>query len=274
MVAVNGVALIGAGGFLGKAVQRRIADIAKLPLFVALEKEKFDLSNPITWTNKLDGCDCVIIAAARIDGPTFDIFQTNTLYLREFVSFLHQTNIRKVINISTGAVYGPSQHPTNEATPCNPIGAYPTSKFLGERILAENFKGITNNLRLYYPYGAHQKPPRFLPNLTAKILRGELVHFDPLGHPLLTMTHVDDIAEVIFRDFVFKDDKDRSHVNLASGSVHSVKEISQEIANLLNVELHAEEISDAVNVISESYKNFNWQPFRLSHELLRTFSLY
>ena len=256
------IAVIGASGFVGRAVVRAIKEFDRDIDLVSLSTSSFDLRNPETWNASLEGVDTVINCGVKIDGDTYEIYKTNTLYIRELSHHLNSLNIRKLVNLSTGAVYGPTSSPTRPDTPCFPKGDYPVSKYIGELVLTETFKGLLNHVRLYYPYGPNQKLPRLVPRLIEAIQNGDPVHCDRRGGPFLSMTHVDDIAAVLVHDFIFKDHPDKI-VNLASNNHVSVSELIQEIGQLLSVEPEIALSDDAVDVLSAPYEKFQWRPFQI-----------
>ncbi len=256
------IAVLGAGGFVGQALLRRLAESSESEEIVTLGRDDFNLAQPDTWGGKLEGVDCVINAAVKIDGKTLDIFCTNTAHVCELAQHLNKVGVKKLINLSTGAVYGPVETPTTPDTPCAPAGDYAVSKYVGEHLFHEYFSGCVNTLRLYYPYGHDQKEPRLIPRLTRIIGEGGTISCDLRGGPFLSLSHVDDVAAVIVRDFVMQDRPSSIH-NVASGHAVSIAEIAKALGDRLGTTPNLRKEGRARDVLSAPYPGYEWRPFRI-----------
>ena len=255
------IAVLGASGFVGAAITRRIHEkTGTWPM--AFNSKTFDLRLPDSWGGILRNFDCVVNAAAQIDGDTYDIFMTNAVHAGKLAEHLNQNKIKKLINISTGAVYGAYPIPTHPGLECHPVGDYAVSKYVGERLLMENFSGHFNTLRLYYPYGEGQQEPRLIPRLVQNIREGKPITCDERGGPFLSMSHVDDIAAVVVRDFIFE--KCSTVIrNIASFNRIGVRCLAEKIAYSIRSDVNLKIIPTATDVISEPYDAFCWREFEI-----------
>ena len=257
------VGILGAAGFVGRALHAACVAAPTVREVRALARSDFDLAKPDNWGDKLAGLDCVVNAAARIDGDTFEIFAANALFAHDFAQCLNRLGIKKLVNLSTGAVYGECREPTTPEQPCRPVGDYPVSKYLGERVLSQTYGGYLNHLRIYYPYGAGQTLPRLVPRLIENVCLGRRVTCDVRGGPLLSMSHVEDIASVILEHFVLKKAVGAIH-NIASPHQVSIRDILAEVQRLTGITPNLSQVDEVVtDVLSEPYEPWEWRPFSL-----------
>ena len=252
------IAVIGASGFVGSATVRAARHREEVAEIRELARPDFDLVKPETWRSPFKNVDCVINAAARIDGEDYDVFRVNTLHLRFLIDELQRSRVMKYIELSTGAVYGPANVPADAKSKCSPQGAYAQSKYVAERILQEHFSRHLNILRLYFPYGPNQKPPPLFPRLAAAIRSGEEIVCNRDGGPRFSVSHVDDVAELIIRQFVELTDTTRIH-NIASGSTPSLEEISTKISEHLHCQANIIRTGNRDDVLSVPYRRFDWR---------------
>lgn len=258
------VAVIGAEGFIGSNLCRHIREsFSDEIVLTALGREDFDLTAPETWTTLPDGTDCLIHAAALLQGDVYDIFSINALPARELAVFCNKRKIRQFIYISTGAVYGTTPEPASALTPVNPSGHYAVSKFLAERILQDTFTGTLQVLRLYFPYGHGQQAPRLFPRLAWSIASGETISCNPGGGPRLSVVHIDDLCGTVIKDFVLG--RHGSGIwNIASDTVVSIGDVCRRVADALNFDLRLIEDGAQPDVLSAPYNredSVKWRPF-------------
>lgn len=256
--------VLGAGGFVGSAIHRASLASSRIDEMRAYTRHDFNLADVDSWGEQLVGLDCVVNAAVQIDGPTYEVYAANALFTHELALHLNRHGIAKFINLSTGAIYGKIGDPTTPSFPCRPEGDYAISKYLGERLLTEFYDGHLNHLRIYYPYGPGQTPPRFVPRLIDSIAAGQEVTCDARGGPYLSMSHVEDVAALILDHFVLET-VDASVCNIASPHRVPVLDIANEIGRLLNVTPKvSRQDGSAVDVVSVPYDRWRWRPFALA----------
>lgn len=257
------IAITGSHGFVGSHLVSHIraAHAGDIQL-TALTRQGFDLTSPDTWETLPHDIDCFIHAASLIDGPLYDVYAANALYIPALVSFLNRRGVGKFIYLSTGAVYGALSEPATPDMPENPSTAYPVSKYLAERNITDNFNGVVNILRLYFPYGTNLELPRLLPKLIQRIRQGETIYCNRDGGPWLSLVHVDDISEIIINDFALTP-RPSGKWNIASDETVALRDIAERIAAALRVPLKISETGNAENVTSIPYVRQDGRPWRL-----------
>jgi len=256
------IAVIGANGFIGKAVYESLLRMHELIEVIPLTRSNFDLTTPENCI-VFPEVDCVVHAASKNDGSTYEIFNTNALTAGNVASRLNSAGVKKLIYLSSGAVYGPVEEPTYPGLECNPQGDYAVSKYLGEIKTAEVFTGNLSILRLYFPYGMGQNRQRLIPRLIARLKAGESIVCNHDGGPDLSLTHIDVITELI-SDLCLKelDSKGRSVNirNVAGPEIIKLYTLVQALADVLGVEPNITSTGNAPNAVSIAFPDF---PIRL-----------
>lgn len=258
------VAVLGANGFIGSTLCRYIRracanEIALTPL----TRRDFDLCVPDTWNNLADGVDCLVHAAALVNGEPSEIFTVNAGHAEALARFCNARRIGHIVYLSTGAVYGPADGPVPADAPTNPGNDYAVSKLQAEQNLARTFDGTLQVLRLYFPYGAGQKPPRLFPRLVERISNGEPITCNPGGGPQLSVVHVEDLCTALVNDFILGP-RGAGTWNIASDQIVSIDEVGRRIAERLGRELQLRETGDGPDVLSTPYDRADggrWRAF-------------
>ena len=253
------VAILGARGFGGAALARRLTEAGAE--VVGLGRPDFDLTRRATWA-ALPAVDCVVHAAGGRADTTWDTFAVNLLPCEALAERCNALGIGRMVYLSTGRVYGYGPQAARPGMTCAPVGDYPVSKYLAERVLAERFAGELSVARLYYPYGPGQEPPRVFPRLAQAVARGDTVTCAADGGPKLSVAHVDDVAEVLARDFVLAP-RPPALANLASAAVVTIAGVAEQLGRHLGRAPAIIRTGPAPDEFSEPYAGFAWRPFRI-----------
>lgn len=143
--------ITGGTGFLGSHIARRLLDDGIHPVLfdiAPLPPDDADIADRVTFIQgdvqdrdairrALDGVDVVIHAAAAlpIQASKRKIYATNVRGTRYVLHEAWKAGIRRVVFISSTAVYGvPKVHPIDETSPLHPLGHYGSSKVVGEQL--------------------------------------------------------------------------------------------------------------------------------------------
>lgn len=142
--------ITGGAGFFGLHLINRLLeegqevvvyDVAPLDLEVQQKGVLYihgDVRNKQLLTESMKGCDVVhhnaaVLPIARSGKEYWDI---NVKGTRNVLEAALATNVKKVLSVSTSAVYGiPKSVPINEHTPLTPLGDYAQAKFDAEEIV-------------------------------------------------------------------------------------------------------------------------------------------
>lgn len=220
------IAVIGANGYVGRNLLRYLRGQGLKP--IAVFKPMFDLLVPKTWNVLDQDIECIVHAAGLSQGYDAELTTLNAKSASDLGLFCSTVGIRKIVYLSTGRVYGPTDGPTHVNMTCCPTSTYGTSKLAGERGISANFRGETAVVRLYYPYGRDQDPKRFIPRIRAAIRARQPVVGGVDGGPRLSVSHIDDVCERLVRDFIFGNPPPLT--NLASDKIISIRAVAEMIA--------------------------------------------
>ncbi|WP_339783430.1 NAD(P)-dependent oxidoreductase [uncultured Marinobacter sp.] len=190
-----------------------------------------------------DGLEGVIHGVSVIAGPYFQqhpykhisINANGTLNVLEICRIL---GIEKVVNMSSGAVYGDAPGPQSEATPYNATDLYGASKIAGElygQQYSDTFGMDVRNARLFFVYGPGKRPSHM--HKVYQAMFGPLEGLDNIQAPngseqALDWTHVHDTATGIVKLFEKESVKHRNF-NISSGVLIDHLKIVEHVADIL-----------------------------------------
>ena len=260
---MRSVFIVGAAGFVGRALARTAARYDAIRTF-SLAHSELDLERPETWFHIEGGADCLVHAAGRLDGNREQLFAANADHAADLAECLNAKSVRRLIYLSTGAVYGAVSGITTPATECRPESDYPQSKRAAERAFRDVYKGELRILRLYYPYGPGQAKPRLMPRLLDAVLREEVILCNRDGGPWLNLSHVDDLAGIILNDFILPKENGPAVVNLASDRIMSIAEIAGAMARHVGKPVRLAETGTQPSAPSVPYAPGRWRAFAVA----------
>lgn len=189
-----------------------------------------------------DDLEGVIHGVSVIAGPHFQqrpfkhisINATGTLNVFEICRIL---GIDKVVNMSSGAVYGDAAGPQNEATPYKATDLYGATKISGELYglqYSDTYGMDVRNARLFFVYGPGKRPSHM--HKVYQALFGPLEGLDDIQAPngseqALDWTHVHDTAAGIVKLFE-KDSVVHRNFNISSGVPVDHLKIVEHVADI------------------------------------------
>ena len=191
---------------------------------------------PKLWT-LLQEVDCVYHLAARVSVPESIIYprEYNAANVGGTVSLMEamrDVGVRRVVFISSGAVYGDQQdQPVRETAIPYPRSPYAVSKLAAEfyvRTIGDLWGIETVSLRVFNAYGPgqHLPPshPPVIPNFLRQAIRGGTIVVHGDGSQTRDYVYVDDVVSAMIAAATAPG-LDNQVINVGSGSETSVREL-------------------------------------------------
>ncbi len=249
------IAVIGAGGFIGKNLSARLGQIQdiRLKLFTRKEIEKFSqpvyapnqedknkIQNDFKQTELLYYLASSTIPATSWKDPFLEIEQNLVPFLR-IMEGASESNIKKVVFVSSaGTVYGTSSEKLNEDAYKKPYSPYGITKLTMEYFLEYYFKrnGIVYDIfRVSNVYGPGQDTKKGLGIINTfleKIISGEELQVFGNGESLRNYIYIDDVSDILLRSLNNNEDK-CSVFNLSSNDTLSINDLIQIIKTTVDM---------------------------------------
>ncbi|MBM3553331.1 MAG: NAD-dependent epimerase/dehydratase [Alphaproteobacteria bacterium] len=219
------VVVLGAGGFVGAAVCRRLADAGVKTLPVT--RADCDLLMPDA-TQRIasllcDG-DAIVAASAIAPCKNIDMLIDNMRLTRTLVAAIGRVNASHVVNISSDAVYGDDQVPLTESTPAAPASFHGVMHLAREIAFQSDIKAPLAILRPTLIYGADDRHNGYGPNRFQRLAaKGEDIMLFGAGEERRDHVWIEDVAEIISRVLLRRS---TGVLNVASGAVHSFRAVA------------------------------------------------
>lgn len=203
MTASGRVVILGASGFLGRALHTRLShdgvDV------VAHSSRTLDLTNPESFS-KLDGVlgpDTTLVFAAALTpdrGQTPATFFANTTMVTNLAAYLEGRRLLQLVYVGSDSVYGLGADVVTEDTSVEPTGYYAVSKYVGERVMECAARASSVPLlvlRMTSVYGPGDPHASYGPNAFARSLaRDRSVRIFGGGEEERDHIYVDDVANI------------------------------------------------------------------------------
>ncbi|MGE3271649.1 MAG: NAD-dependent epimerase/dehydratase family protein [Chloroflexota bacterium] len=197
------VVLLGATGFLGQAIGARLK--SEGATVHGFSSKTLNLTDRAAFSvlDSLAGPDTTLIFASAVTpdkGRTVDALDANLQMAMNVGRYLEGHPFKKVVYVSSDAVYPMGDEVVTETSPVEPADFYALAKYAGERVLA-NVCGaakiplvITRPTGVYGPGDTHNSygPNRFISQI---INDGKLTMFG-VGDDIRDHIYVDDVAAI------------------------------------------------------------------------------
>lgn len=226
------VVLLGASGFVSRALQTRLA-AAGLP-FLAIGSSEIDLSLPDSaarLAERLHPCDTVVMLAALTPDKGRDVatLVRNLRMAEHIVAWLAAGGrCTHFVYLSSDAVYDAHQIPLDEDSSREPTDLYALTHTAREMMLQSALEGtgiplaIVRPTTLYGPGDTHRNygPNRFV---RTAIADGVITLFGE-GEERRSQVYIDDAAEILTRLVLYRS---RGTLNLANRPAVSFRDVAE-----------------------------------------------
>lgn len=267
--------ITGSHGFLGRNICNRLSSKGRV---FGLSRHGFsadfmykgicaDITNPLAASTDLLESKVVHCAALMRSQNCDELFSANVLGTKNVLDWCVDHQVKQMIHISTGGVYGYRRGIfSRETDALDPIGDYGISKSLSENLChayAAVHKINVVILRLYFPYGEGQQSGIFK-TIESSLKEGRPLSIKNNGAPYITPTHIDDVVAAI--EMIMSHSGMNGVFNLCGNKAYSFRDIVNKFENLLNIKaelnLVDEEQGDLMGCNDLLKKKIGWSPER------------
>lgn len=222
------VVVIGAGGFVGGALIRRIT-AANVPA-LGLTRRELDLGAPEAMEQLaalLRPSDAVVAVAARAPCKDIGMIIDNMVMTRTMVEALARVPVAHVVNVSSDAVYADEPVPLTERSPTAPTSMHGVMHLAREIAFASTIKSPLLIVRPSLLYGAADPHNGYGPNRFRRLANAgdDIVLFGE-GEERRDHVLIDDVAEIIFRALCRRM---VGALNIATGEVYSFRDVAERV---------------------------------------------
>ncbi len=130
------ILITGAKGFVGRALSAELK--GKKHAVHEFDRSKgHNILDKLSLLNSMEGIDCVVHLAAAMEGTKKEIYKTNVEGTRNVIRAAVAQKVKKLIFMSSTAVYGFTSAAVHEESKLNPKNEYEKSKVEGEMLVLE-----------------------------------------------------------------------------------------------------------------------------------------
>jgi nucleoside-diphosphate-sugar epimerase len=195
-VAPTRVVVVGAGGFVGNAIARRL-ERDQVPV-LRLTRREVDLLSPEAADRlgaQLHSGDTLVAAAALAPCKTAEMLRDNIALALALVKAAAAVPLAQVINISSDAVYADSPAPLTEASATAPDTLHGVMHLAREVMFRSEIKAPLATLRPSLLYGAGDPHNGYGPNRFRRLAhKGEPIVLFGEGEERRDQVLIDDVA--------------------------------------------------------------------------------
>ena len=225
------VVVIGAAGFVGKAVAERM-ERDGVPVF-RISRKQVDLTADDAGAQLaalLQPGDAVVAASARAPCKDADMLVENMVMARSLARALSSVEVAHVVNISSDAVYADSSAPLSESSCASPESMHGVMHLAREVMFRNMLKAPLAVLRPSLLYGASDPHNGYGPNRFRRLAaKGQEIVLFGEGEERRDHVFIDDVAELIAR-VLYR--RSRGVLNIATGDIHSFRDIAERVIAL------------------------------------------
>jgi len=225
------VVVAGAAGFVGNAIASRLERDRIPALRITRREIDFTAAGAeAKLASMLRPGDVLVAVAARAPVKNPHMLVENMLIARAMARAAAGADLAQVVNISSDAVYADSPDPLTERSCASPGSLHGAMHLAREVIFGAEVKAPLAHLRPSLLYGAGDPHNGYGPNRFRRLAaNGEDIVLFGEGEERRDHVHIDDVGELAARVVVMRS---RGVLNVATGEVHSFREIAERIVAL------------------------------------------
>lgn len=222
------VVILGAGGFVSGAAQRRLEKLG-VPV-LALSRTNLDLRDANAGERlgaQLRADDAVLFVAAKAPVKNTAMLLDNIAMGKSVCDALSARPVAHVVYVSSDAVYADSDAPLTEQSCAQPASLHGVMHLAREVMLANTVSGPLCLLRPTLIFGDDDPHNGYGPNRFQRLAKnGEAISLFGDGEERRDHVWVEDVAEIIVRALRYRS---TGTLNVATGGVTSFREIAERV---------------------------------------------
>jgi nucleoside-diphosphate-sugar epimerase len=225
------VVVAGSAGFVGSAIASRFERDRVPVLRIARREIDFTTAGAeAKLASMLRPGDVLVAVAARAPVRNSDMLVENMLIARAMTRAAADADLAQVVNISSDAVYADSPDPLTEHSCASPGSLHGAMHLAREVMFGAEVKAPLAHLRPSLLYGAGDPHNGYGPNRFRRLAaKGEDIVLFGEGEERRDHVLIDDVGELAARVVLMRS---RGVLNIATGEVHSFREIAERIVAL------------------------------------------
>ncbi len=220
------VVVMGAGGFVGSALARRL-EAAEVPV-LCLGRKQVDLLDAGAAERlaaMLRPDDAFVAVSAIAPCKSAAMLADNMVLAAAMVDALAKAPVAHVINISSDAVYADLPDPLTEVSPTAPVSLHGAMHLAREAAFKAEVTAPLAILRPTLLYGAADPHDGYGPNRFRRLANaGEDIVLFGEGEERRDHVLIDDVAEITYQVLRHRS---TGTLNIATGVVHSFREVAE-----------------------------------------------
>jgi UDP-glucose 4-epimerase len=220
--------VIGAGGFVGGAIAKRVTELGGD--VVSLARKQIDLLAPDAaqrLASLLRAGDAVVAAAAKAPCKDMSMMVDNMIMAKAMIDGIGKVAVSHVVNISSDAVYADEPLPLSESSPTAPTSMHGAMHLAREIAFAAEVKAPVAMLRPTLIYGPADPHNGYGPNRFRRLAQAneEIALFGE-GEERRDHVFIGDVADIAVRVLIYRS---QGVLNVATGTVHSFRSIAEQV---------------------------------------------
>lgn len=227
------VVILGAGGFVSSASQRRL-EVLNIPV-LALTQTMLDLTHQdagMQLANLLHPDDALLFVAAKAPVKSEAMLIENLRMCLSVCEALKQTPVNYVVYISSDAVYADRDQLLKESSCAQPGSLHGVMHLAREIMLANVYQGPLCILRPTLIHGTGDPHNGYGPNRFARLAKeGKNIELFGEGEERRDHVWINDVAEIVSLAIL---SQGTGVLNIATGEVISFRDIAEKAVFLAN----------------------------------------
>lgn len=223
--------IIGAGGFVGGAIARQLAQ-EQVPV-LAITRKEIDLLQPEAGkalTEAVRGDDAIIFVSALAPARNSVALMQNLTMAREVIAALSERPVAHLVYVSSDSVYADDVNPVTERSCCQPSTMHGMMHAARELMLKSEIKAPLAILRPSLLYGARDPHNGYGPNRFRRLAaKGEPIALFGEGEESRDHVYIEDVARLAALAVMRRS---RGVLNVATGVSTSFRDIAEMVVAL------------------------------------------